>query len=309
MISRGFAFVLFTVLKLGLMKNILLQFDTDPLASTFDRVVAVDSGADEVFSYGGITPENVEPLVHGAIFTRTPSDLMHTAIFVGGSNVAAGEAVYEQVKKTLFPPFSVSVIMDSNGSNTTAAATVICAMKHLDLSKSNALVLAGTGPVGFRVAQLLLSQGATVRLASRSLQRSQDACERLAKIFDSPKVTACDTSSETTTESAARGVDLIVAAGAAGVSLMTQEQLRAVSTLKLAIDLNAVAPAGLGGVDRMDKAKDRNGVLTYGAIGVGGTKMKIHHAAIHRLFEANHHRFDTAAIFEMAQDMASPRPA
>ena len=155
------------------MKTILIQLDTDALPSTFDRVVAVDSGVDELFSYGGVTPENVETLVHGAIFTRKPSDLMHTAIFIGGSNVAAGEALLATVEKSMFGPFKVSVMMDSNGSNTTAAATVLAASRHLDLTKPPPVVLGGTGPVGCRVAQLLLSQGATVRLASRSIDTFQ----------------------------------------------------------------------------------------------------------------------------------------
>ncbi|HET6324637.1 MAG TPA: methylene-tetrahydromethanopterin dehydrogenase N-terminal domain-containing protein, partial [Planctomycetaceae bacterium] len=57
------------------MRRILIQLDTDAVPSVFDRVVAVDAGVDEVFSYGGVTPEQVEPLVHGAIFTRGPADL------------------------------------------------------------------------------------------------------------------------------------------------------------------------------------------------------------------------------------------
>lgn len=285
------------------MKKILLQFDTDPLPSSFDRVVAVDAGAEEIFSYGGVTPENVEPLVHGAIFTRSPSDLMHTAIFIGGSNVPAGEAVYERVKKTLFGPFSVSVMMDSNGSNTTAAATVLCAMKHLNLAETSALVLAGTGPVGFRVAQLLLGQGAKVALASRSLERSEEACRRLSQLHDSSNLTPCETSSDAGMKAASHGVQLVVGAGAAGVQLITRDQLKSISTLKLAIDLNAVAPAGVAGVEVMDKAKDRDGLLTYGAIGVGGTKMRIHHAAVRRLFESNDRRFDTTATFELGQHL------
>lgn len=287
------------------MKKILLQLDTDPMPSTFDRVVAVDAGADDVFSYGSITPDNVEPLVHGAIFTRNPSDLMHTAIFVGGSNVPLGEAVYERVKKTLFGPFSVSIMMDSNGSNTTAAATVLCAMKHLNLAETSALVLAGTGPVGFRVAQLLLGQGARVSLASRSLERSQQACERLKGMGLGDRLTPCEWSAPDQIREASAGIQLIVAAGAAGVSLISGEQLAAISTLTLAIDLNAVAPAGITGVDVMDKGKDRNGVVCYGAIGVGGTKMKIHHAAIRRLFEENDRRFDTTTIFELGQHLSS----
>lgn len=285
------------------MKKILIQLDTDPRPSTFDRVVAVDAGADDIFSYGDITPENVEPLVHGAIFTRSPSDLMHTAIFVGGSNVAAGEAVYEKVKKTLFGPFSVSIMMDSNGSNTTAAATVLCAMRHLNLAETSALVLGGTGPVGFRAAQLLLSQGARVVLASRSLDRSKEACDRLAKLFDSPNITPCESSPSKPLDPAATDVQLVISAGAAGAELISQSQLQSVEGLKLAIDLNAVAPAGIAGVEVMDKAKERGSILTYGAIGVGGTKMKIHHAAIRKLFESNEHRYDTTALFELGHHL------
>ena len=286
------------------MKNILIQLDTDSLPSTFDRVVAVDAGADELFSYGGVSPDNVESLVHGAIFTRKPSDLMHTAIYVGGSNVAAGEALYKKVLKTLFGPFSVSVMMDSNGSNTTAAATVLAAAKHLDLTQTTAVVLAGTVSVGCRVAQLLLSQGATVRLASRSIEKSRATCEMLVKAADTAKLTAYESASAEGMAAATNGVQLVVAAGAAGAQLISAEQFFAISTLKLAIDLNAVSPAGIAGVEVMDKAKDRNGLLCYGAVGVGGTKMKIHHACIRRLFESNDQRLETTAIFDLGRSLS-----
>lgn len=283
------------------MKTILIQFDTDPLPSTFDRVVAIDAGVDELFSYGAVTPENVEGLVHGAIFTRKPSDLNHTAIFIGGSNVAAGEALLKKVMKTLFGPFQVSVMMDSNGSNTTAAATVLAAARHLDLSQTTAVVLGGTGPVGCRVAQLLLSQGATVRLGSRSLERSTATCKMLGQIVDSSKLTPHETVSETGMATACHQADLVVAAGAAGTQLISTSQLSSISTLKLAIDLNAVSPAGIEGVKVMDKARSEGDVHYYGAIGVGGTKMKIHLAAIQSLFLDNDRLLDTASIFELGQ--------
>src|SRR5215213_789272 len=132
--------------------TVLVQLDTDPLPSTFDRVVAADAGVQHLFSYGGVTPQNVMPLVHGCIFTRGPKDLHRTAVFVGGSDVAAGEAVLAEVRKHLLPKYglSVSVMLDSNGSNTTAAAAVRAAGQHLDLSQSQSLVLGGTGPVGQR---------------------------------------------------------------------------------------------------------------------------------------------------------------
>src|SRR6185503_4271359 len=96
-------------------RKILIQLDSDPQPSVFDRVVAVDAGADEVFSYGGVRPETVRDLVHGAIFTRGPKDLKRTAIFVGGSDVAAGERLLEEVLKHMVPQFGlrVSVMLDS----------------------------------------------------------------------------------------------------------------------------------------------------------------------------------------------------
>src|SRR5271168_4681024 len=105
-------------------RTILIQIDSDPHPSVFDRVVALDAGADEVLSYGGVKPEHVRDLVHGAIFTRGPKHLQRTAIFIGGSDVAAGERLLEEVRRHMLPQFGlrVSVLFDANGANTTAVA-------------------------------------------------------------------------------------------------------------------------------------------------------------------------------------------
>jgi hypothetical protein len=283
------------------MKRILIQLDTDPLPSTFDRVVAVDAGVDELFSYGGVAPDNVEPLVHGAMFTRKPADLKNTAIFIGGSHVTSGEALLKRVQKTFFGPVRVSVMMDSNGSNTTAAATVLAIGKHLPYADVTALILGGTGPVGLRAAQILLSQGASVRLASRSVEKAQGAKEHLAQSVDVTRLTPCESQTESGLKAAGQGVNVVIGAGAAGATLITSDQLRAIPTLKVAIDLNAVPPAGVEGIDLHDKAVEKHGIVCYGAIGVGGTKMKIHTAAIQKLFESNDCVLDTAAIFEIGR--------
>src|SRR5688572_9580180 len=86
-------------------KKILLQLDTDPQPSVFDRVVAVDAGVDFLFTHHSVKPDQVQGLVHGAIFTRGPKDLHRTAVFIGGSDVAAGEAVLAEVRKALIPPY------------------------------------------------------------------------------------------------------------------------------------------------------------------------------------------------------------
>ena len=294
------------------MKRILIQLDTDPLASVFDRVVAVDAGVDEIFSYGGVTVENVEPLVHGAMFTRGPADLKSTAIFIGGSDVAAGERLLKRVCKTFFGPVRVSVMMDSNGSNTTAAAAVLAAGKHLDLKGAEALVLGGTGPVGHRAAQLLALRGARVRIASRSLPRALATCATIARDVPGARVTALSSDSAANVEQACDGVQLIIAAGAAGVELLSAAQFSAargesVKSLRVAVDLNAVPPLGIAGIEVADKARDRNGVICYGAIGVGGTKMKIHKAAVEKLFEANDQVLDTAAIYGIGEALLAAR--
>lgn len=286
------------------MKSILIQFDTDSLPSVFDRVVAVDSGVEHLFSYGGVTPENVTGLVHGAIFTRGPADLKNTAIFVGGSDVAAGEALFRRVQKTFFGPMKVSVMMDSNGCNTTAAAAIASARKHLSLADVPAIVLGATGPVGLRAAELLALENAKVTLVSRTLDRAEAACEAVRAKVSVARVTAAAASTPEEFEKACAGHQIIVAAGAAGVCFLPEGALGRLHGTKLAIDLNAVPPVGLADVGVMDKAVEKSGVICYGALGVGGLKMKVHKQAVSSLFASNSAVLETRSLYELALKVA-----
>ncbi len=285
--------------------TILIQLDTDPLPSVFDRVVAVDAGAQHVFSYGGVTPQNVMPLVHGCIFTRGPKDLNRTAIFVGGSDVAAGEAVLAEVKKHLIPQYglSVSLMLDSNGANTTAAAAVRAAGRHLDLGSVKSLVLGGTGPVGQRVVRLLREDGGHVRVGSRQKDKAEAVCAAVRAHVPGAKLEAVGVSSSSDGPAALDGRDLVVAAGAAGAVLLPKKIRETCKTLKLAIDLNGVPPAGIEGIDPNDKGVERGGVICYGALGVGGTKMKVHKAAIAKLFASNNVVLDVEEVYNLALQM------
>ncbi|NUQ65847.1 MAG: bifunctional NADP-dependent methylenetetrahydromethanopterin dehydrogenase/methylenetetrahydrofolate dehydrogenase, partial [Pirellulales bacterium] len=109
---------------------ILLQLDSDPQPSVFDSVVAVDAGVDHLLRHSNVRPDRVRDLVYGALFTRAVPDLRRTAIFIGGTDVSQGEAILEAVKKTFFGPMRVSVMLDANGANTTAAAAVLAAAAH-----------------------------------------------------------------------------------------------------------------------------------------------------------------------------------
>ena len=287
------------------MKKILLQLDTDSQPSVFDSVVAVDSQIDVLFRHHGVTPSNVVGLVHGCIFTRGPADLKNTAIFIGGSDTTAGEELLKTISKSFFGPMKVSVMMDSNGSNTTAAAAVIAAGRHIELSKSNAVILGGTGPVGQRIARLVIQQGAKATVCSRTIERAKAACQKIAfqtNQVDETSLIPAQVDSDEETLAAIENADVIFAAGAAGIELLSKSSQQK-TPAKVMIDLNAVPPAGISGIEVTDKAIEHEGKICYGAIGVGGTKMKIHRAVLHQLFESNEQVFDAEQIFEVGQSL------
>src|SRR5687767_1595333 len=113
--------------------KILLCLDADAQPSVFDSVVAVDAGVDHLFRHGGVKPAAVRDLVYGAMFTRAPADLKNTALFIGGADVTAGEALLKAASDCFFGPMRVSAMLDSNGANTTAAAAVLAMRRHVDL--------------------------------------------------------------------------------------------------------------------------------------------------------------------------------
>ncbi|QDV62791.1 NAD(P)-dependent methylenetetrahydromethanopterin dehydrogenase [Crateriforma conspicua] len=287
-------------------KKILLQFDTGDHASSFDSVVAIDSGVDHLLTYRDVHPSAVRGLVHGAMFTRGGDDLASTAIFIGGEDVLDAEKLLQSVCNTFFGPVRVSVMLDAGGCNTTASAAVVAAGRHVELGNAKAAVLGGTGPVGRRVAQLLAGEGADVVLTSRSQERAEAACQDIRE-----KVGADQASTALLTAAAPRGENelkkvmadrnCVIACGAAGVQLLSAQVVESMSDLAVAIDLNAVPPAGIEGVSMTDKAVPVGGGVGYGAIGVGGLKMRTHVQAIERLFTANDLVLDAEEIYAIAK--------
>jgi methylenetetrahydrofolate/methylenetetrahydromethanopterin dehydrogenase (NADP+) len=285
--------------------KILIQLDTDAQPSVFDAVVAVDAGVQHVLRHGSVTPANVSSLVHGALFTRGMSDLAATAIFVGGSSVPDAEAVLAAVKQTFFGPFRVSVLFDASGANTTAAAAALAALQSVggSLEGTSAVVLGATGPVGQRAARLLCWLGARVAVGSRSLDRATALADNLRSQTDRA-VTPFAAASSEALAAALRDCSVIIAAGAAGVTLLPASIWKQLPGLKALIDLNAVPPAGAEGVEPNDKNALRGTVRTWGALGVGGTKMKIHKQALRELFTANNRVLDAEEILELGRELA-----
>jgi len=285
------------------MKKLLFQFDTDIHPAVFDTVVGYDGGADHVVAHGGLTPENVGPLVEGTIFTRAPKDKKNTAIFIGGSNLIAGQELLEAVKKKFFADFRVSVMLDSNGSNTTAAAGVAKLAVSGTLAGKKAVVLAGTGPVGQRVAALLVQEGAAVSITSRALLRAEQACRNMKERFgvDLIPVEAFDNEAR---GQAIKHAQIVFATGAAGVSLLDAHHWQSNPHIEMMADANATPPLGIGGTEMIDKGNDRHGKIIWGAIGFGTLKLTLHRACIGRLFERNDQILDAEEIYAIAKTMA-----
>jgi methylenetetrahydrofolate/methylenetetrahydromethanopterin dehydrogenase (NADP+) len=282
--------------------RILLQLDVDAQPSVFDSVVAIDAPVAHLLRHGNINQDNVVGLVHGTIFTRGIEDLKSTAIFIGGSDVEKADHVMKAVKKSFFGPMRVSVMLDANGANTTAAAAVLASARHTNLSNVHAVVLGGTGPVGQRIARLLAARAKSVTIFSRDEWRAATVCDSLRAQFPQSDLRAAAYSLEGDAPAELASANVIYSAGAAGIELLSETRLKQLSA-KIVVDLNAVPPVGIFGVDSRDKAVERNGRICYGALGVGGTKMKIHKAAIDRLFESNNHSLDAEQIFELGIEL------
>lgn len=287
--------------------KILIQLDPDAHPSAFDSVVAIDSGVDHLLRYSAVTESQVESIVHGAIFTRGVDDLKSTALFIGGSHVEAAEALVARVERSFFGPMRVSLMSDPNGSNTTAAAAVICAQKHLDLKNKTVTILAGTGPVGIRIAHLIAGpatpdDSTQINICSRRLEKAESVCQRLKEQFPAAKFNPSETATSGQIDSAVSDAHVIFAAGAAGVGLIDQ-RWKSLPTLKVAIDLNGVPPSGIAGINALDKAQEVDGKICYGAIGVGGLKMKIHKRAVALLFQSNSQSLKVEEIFAIGQEI------
>jgi glutamyl-tRNA reductase len=193
----------------------------------------------------------------------------------------------------------VSVMLDSNGANTTAAAAVLSARKHIPLAGQTVTVLAATGSVGKRVVRLLAREKAMIRVVSRQLAKAEQVCDDIRDLIPEAKLEAHCNDDEASLRKSLDGAAVVVAAGAPGVELLSESIRRECKQLKVAIDLNAVPPTGIAGIKPHEKAADQDGQICYGAIGVGGLKMKLHKAAIRRLFESNDVVLDAEEIHEL----------
>jgi methylenetetrahydrofolate/methylenetetrahydromethanopterin dehydrogenase (NADP+) len=288
------------------VKRVLLQLDTDEHPSPFDAIVAHDADVDVLLSHGGVQPDAVRGLVQDAFFTRGPGDLNTMAVWVGGKRVSAGEEVFAQVQKAFFGPFRVSVMLDSNGCNTTAATTIARIAKARSLAGGRAVVL-GLGAVGLRSVVLLQNEGCEVTAAAlpadlfgddRPYHRPSglDVAQRLGLDVREP-------ADRGELEAILDGAQMVLSSGPAGVQVLRQDFWTQHPTIELLADYNAAEPLGIEGTKATDDLAEYDGKLVLGALAIGGPKMKVHKACVRRLFESNDQVLDTDTVYEIAKEL------
>jgi hypothetical protein len=288
------------------VKNVLLQLDTDEHPSPFDAIVAHDADVEVLLSHGEVKPEAARALAQDAFFTRGVDDLRTMAVWVGGKDVTAGEKVFGEVQKAFFGPFRVSVMLDSNGCNTTAATTVARIAKARRLAGERAVVI-GLGAVGLRSAVLLQNEGCEVGVTALPSDlfgddrpyhrpRGLETAQRLGLDVREP-------ADRGELEALLDGAQIVLSAGPAGVQVLRRDFWARHPTFELLVDFNAAEPLGIEGTEATDDLADYDGKVVLGALAVGGAKMKVHKACVRRLFESNDQVLDTDAVYAIAKEL------
>ena len=288
------------------MKKVLLQLDTDEHPSPFDAIVAEDADVDVLLSHSNVQPDEVRGLVQDAFFPRGVDDLKNTAVWVGGKDVPTGEQLFAEVQKAYFGPFRVSVMLDSNGCNTTAGTTIARIVKARDVRGDRAVVI-GLGAVGLRSATLLQQEGAEVTVESLPADlfgddrpyhrpRGLSVAEQLGLNIREP-------ADRSELEATIDGAQIVLAAGPAGVAVLRRDAWAAADSVELLVDYNAAEPLGIEGTKATDDMVDYDGKLVLGALAIGGPKLKVHKTCIRRMFESNDKVFDTEAVYAVAKEL------
>lgn len=265
---------------------LLFYLDTDVKASPFDICMAYDVGYDAVIPYENVTPEDANTIVQDALLSRGPKGVKHTAFLVGGKNAERAEAVFKAVKDAMFPPFKASIVVDPAGAYTTAAAMVAKAenalfKNHLGELKDKTCTILGTGAVGQIAAVLLAKMGCKVMIASLNPKRvdGKEHAENVSRLLAKDhgvQVQGIFAPTPTAKIELLKKADVVMCAGIKGIRLIDKEMLNEVKHIKVLIDINAVPPFGVEGIELNDDMKEMMpGIFTIGALTVGKLKNKV----------------------------------
>lgn len=260
---------------------ILHMLTTAKNLSPFDVNMALDAGWVSALPYTNVEPSEVQGLVQDAIFSRSPKNLKRTGIFIGGRDTKQAMDMLKIAKRSMVPPFDVSVFADPSGAFTTAAG-MVAAVEHELITKfnttlagKNILALGGTGPVGQVAAVIAAQAGANVRIIGRQLDRAQNIADLCNNEFGNGKINIT-AGADADKADYIKTADVVFATGAAGIELLSAALIASALQLKVAADVNAVPPAGIAGVDAVHNgtpiAGSNSGAVGIGALAIGNVK-------------------------------------
>ncbi len=170
------------------------------------------------------------------------------------------------------------------------------------LAGKRAVVLGGSGPVGQRAAVLLAREGADVAITGRKRDVVQAACDSIHARYGIV-VEAVEAPTNAERGAAIEGAQIVLATGAAGVTLLDEKQWQNSPALELIADANASPPAGIEGVGQNDRGLLKHGKILFGSLGFGALKLALHRACVARLFEQNDLILDAEEIYAIAKTM------
>ncbi len=289
------------------MKNILIYFDMDKRPSPFDVLFAYDVGFDIVLPYSGVGLEEITALVQDAMFPRGPKGAKHTTLFFGGSDLDAVEQMAGKAKKTMFPPFQLSIAIDPKGSYTTPSAIVAKVLQALttkgeSFQGKKAAVLGGCGRVGRVTSRILAREGVDVTILD-VIEGVGAVAEAISGKVDK-KVQGVRATSPEEIVSVAKDCEIVISAGPAGTELVPEEYVPKLEKCLVAADVNAVPPAGIAGIKAKYDIKEKNGILTIGALAIGNFRNKIEAKMLQTAMESEGAFLDYTSAFEFAKELA-----
>jgi methylene-tetrahydromethanopterin dehydrogenase len=275
---------------------ILHMLTTAKNLSPFDVNMALDAGWVSAIPYINVEPGEVRGLVQDAIFSRSPKGLKKTGIFIGGRDTQQAMDMLESAKKSMVPPFEVSVFADPSGAFTTAAGMVAAVERELaskfdtNLEGKNIMILGGTGPVGQAAAVISAKAGANVRLIGRQLEKAQRIADLCNVQFGNNEINIL-AGADADKINYINDVDVVYATGAAGIELLSAELIASAARLKVAADVNAVPPAGIAGVDAFHDgvaiAGSKSNAVGIGALAIGNIKYQAQNRLLTQMIETD----------------------
>ncbi|HSF48813.1 MAG TPA: NAD(P)-dependent methylenetetrahydromethanopterin dehydrogenase [Burkholderiales bacterium] len=293
---------------------LLHMFSPTPNASPFDVNMAYDAGYDAVIPYNNVTLDQVTALTQDAIFSRGPKGVKRTGIFIGGREIGMAADMLDGARRSMVPPFEVSVFADPSGAFTTAAAMVAAVERQLkkthnrELKGCEVLVLGGTGPVGTAAAVLASSAGARVKIGSHSSATRAQMAAQVVNSRYGANTEGAEAGSAEQTGQLAKNVQVVLATAKAGIQVLSQAQLKGAGNLLVAADVNAVPPSGIEGLDPQDDGKPlaagSNTAVGIGALAIGNIKYQTQRGLFERMLKSEKPLYlDFRDAFELAREL------